>query len=269
MRKWFSSATPPTLSPVNPREQAGYFRVPGAHLYTVLHGVSEPVARVLLVGPFAADRHFSYVPWVRWARYLAARKVQCLRYDYRGIGESTGAFEDMSFDNWVEDVDLLARWLKSRTPAAPLVLHGLELGAVLAGHVFETGLGDAWLSWAPPPSANQALRATLLRRIATDNMFKYGADRKPLSDYLARLESGEYLEVDGYRWSSKLWRDSFRYDLAAGAAHGRPTRTVTLDKSATPLVKGSPVGYETITRDFNELFGDNFAWIVKSLGPVE
>ncbi len=54
-------------------ECAGYFTVSGADLYTVLHEVPKPVARVLLVGSFASERHFSYHPWVRWARYLAAR----------------------------------------------------------------------------------------------------------------------------------------------------------------------------------------------------
>src|ERR1700733_13954557 len=134
----------------NPLEQAGYFKVSGAHLYTVLHGVADPIARVLLVGPFASARHFSYVPWVRWARYLAARRIECLRYDYRGIGESTGAFGDMSFENWIEDVHLLAGWLKRRSPDAPVILHGLEMGAVLAGKTFETGVSDALLLWAAP-----------------------------------------------------------------------------------------------------------------------
>ena len=118
---------------MNPLEQAGYFEVPGAHLYTVLHGVAEPLARVLLVGSFASERHLSYIPWVRWARFLAARRIECLRYDYRGIGESTGAFEDLSFHNWLEDVELLAGWLKRQSPDVPVVLHGLELGALLAG----------------------------------------------------------------------------------------------------------------------------------------
>ena len=90
------------------QEQPGYFEVPGAHLYTVLHRVKEPMARVLLIGPLASARHYSYTYWVLWARYLAQRGVEVLRYDYRGVGESEGVFEEMSFDHWSEDVQLLA-----------------------------------------------------------------------------------------------------------------------------------------------------------------
>jgi hypothetical protein len=258
---------------MNPLEQAGYFKVSGAHLYTVLHAVPDPVARVLLVGPFASERHHSYIPWVRWARYLAARRIECLRYDYRGIGESTGVFEDMSFENWLEDVELLAGWLKSQSPQVTLTLHGLELGAVLAGKTFETGIGDGLLMWAPPTSANQALRATLIRRIAMDNAFKYGDERKPVSDYLQQLESGHFLEVEGYQWSGRLWRDSFKFELpacmadecSATSTFKRPVKIVKLGKHAAPLIGGSSVGYEALNRDFSGLFADNLAWIAKDL----
>jgi predicted alpha/beta hydrolase len=79
----------------------------------VLHRVKEPMARVLLVGPLASARHYSYTYWVLWARYLAQRGVEVLRYDYRGVGESEGVFEEMSFDHW-------ARWRDSIPIAAIL-----------------------------------------------------------------------------------------------------------------------------------------------------
>jgi len=132
------------------------------------------------------------------------------------------------------------------------------------------GLGDGLLAWAPPNNANEILRAALLRRIAVDNMFRYGDRRKRLPDYLQRLET-ENLEVDGYRWSNRLWRDSFNLELPAGiqdpeaqlspsvCPKARPARTVSLDQSAEPLVKGSM--YRSINPDLSGLFADNFEWI--------
>jgi hypothetical protein len=258
---------------MNPLEQAAYFPVSGAHLYTVLHGAADPLARVLLVGPFASERNTSYLPWVRWARYLAARGVECLRYDYRGIGESTGALEDLSLEDWMEDVEVLAAELKDRSPDLPLILHGLELGAILAANAFEKGVADGLLLWAAPRNANEALRAALLRYIGMGHAFKYGSDRRPVSDFVKELENGHALEVEGYRWSGRLWRDSFRFELPpaladqtrAALAYTKPVRLVALDKNAAPLIKGSAVVYDTISKDFSSLFADNFEWIAAAL----
>jgi len=248
-------------------EEAGYFRVAGVHLYTVSHPASEPVARVLLVGPFASERQNSYLPWVRWARYLAARRIEVLRYDYRGVGESLGQFEDMTLKDWSEDLRLLAEWYAKREPALPLVLHGLEIGALLASKCFYEGVGDAMLLWSPPANANLALRSTLLRWVGLEQLLTPGADRRPASYYVRQLEEGESVEVEGYQWSSKLWRDSFEWvlppevDAEPGVGMGkRPVRTVKLPKEAAPLIKGGFVGSDEV-KDFDWLFRENAQWI--------
>jgi Serine aminopeptidase, S33 len=258
------------------REQAGYFKVPGAHLYTVLHQVDDPVARVLLVGAFASERHNSYLPWVRWARYLAAKRIEVLRYDYRGIGESRGVFEDMTFDHWYEDVLLLADWLQSRSPNVPLVLHGLELGALLAGKTFHAGIGDALLLWSPPANANQALRSTLLRWVGLEQLLKYSEDRISPADYIRRLDQGSPVEIEGYEWSATLWRDSFGLELppamadeqSAAVAYNKPIRILKLPKQAAPLVKGGAVGYDEV-KDFSWLFAPNADWIVAATARTQ
>lgn len=249
-------------------ERAGYFPVSGAHLYTVLHEVKNPVARVLLVGPFASERHNSFLPWVRWARYLAAGNIEVLRYDYRGIGESTGDFEQMTFEDWSHDVRLLSAWFESRSPHVPLVLHGLGLGAILAGRMLDEGIGEGLLLWSPPANANQALRSTLMRWVGLEQIFKFGDDRKSASDYIRELESGSSLEVDGYRWSADLWRDSFNFSLpealaseeAAMLAYERPVKIVKLTRDAAPLAKGGLVGYDDL-KDFSWLYEPNRQWI--------
>jgi len=255
----------------NVLEQAGYFTVPGADLYTVVHQPTDPVARVLLVGPFASERHFSYHPWLRWARYLAKRRIEVIRYDYRGIGESTGVFEDLSFEDWNEDVSLLADWAASRLPRIPLVLHGLELGAILAGKCFHEGAGDALLLWSPPANANQALRSNLLSWAGMEQLWESPENRTSGSQYIRQLERGDSIEVQGYQWSSRLWHDSLSFELpstmqsdsVSDEVYKKPVKVVKLSREAAPLVKPHLMYNEL--KDLSWLYSANLDWIVSAL----
>src|SRR5271155_330686 len=252
-------------------EQAGYFKVPGADLYTVLHSTPDPVARVLLVGSFASERHFSYHPWVRWARYLAKRRLEVLRFDYRGVGESTGCFEELGFENWLEDVQLLADWLANQRPRLPLILHGLELGTILASKCIIQGTGDALLLWSPLTSARQALRSNLLTWAGMEQMWESPENTTSASEYIRQLESGASIEVQGYRWSSRLWRDSVHFELPVTLAddsalceqYGKPIKTVKLGKDTAPLVKPHLM-YQQV-KDLSWLYSINFEWIATVL----
>jgi hypothetical protein len=252
----------------NPLETAGYLEFGGAHIYSVLHGVPDPIARVLLVGPFASERYASYIPWVRWARFLAERRIEALRFDYRGVGESTGAFEDMSFSGWSEDVEFLALWLKAHSPDVPLILHGLELGALLAGKTFAAGIGDALVLWSVPKNANEVLRRPLARQV-----FMSFSERKPLSYYVRRLEANQPMDVDGYPWSGRLWRESFTFEsplddgdgMDALSNDGRPMKVVRLEGGQASVLRGSSLGrYVFVNPNLSGLFADNFAWMARA-----
>ena len=249
------------------QEQAGYFEVPGAHLYTVLHPVENPIAHILLVGSFASERHSSYLAWARWARYLAAQRVEVLRYDYRGIGESTGRFTEMSFALWMDDVLRVGEWLRERAGDRPFVIHGLEVGALLAGHAFDKGLGDALMLWAPPANANEALRSTVVRWASFQHLFKAAKDRKPPSYYIRQLEETS-LVVWGYEWTARLWQESFQVALPptlldeeqASATYAKPVHSVKLKQSAAPFVKGGAVGFHE-SKDFSQFFAGHYEWL--------
>jgi hypothetical protein len=229
----------------------------------------------MLIGPFASERHFSYRPWVRWARYLAARNIEVLRFDYRGVGESTGAFEELSFEHWNEDVRLLAHWVTGWSPKVPLILHGLEIGAILAGRCFHEGTGDALLLWSPPENANQALRSTLLHWAGLGQLNEAPENRKTASEYIRILEQDSFIEVQGYQWSSRLWRDSFDSALPAAMkdentsfeAYKKSVKIVKLGKEASPLVK--PHFGDDDGKDFQWLYSNTYDWVTGTLALGE
>lgn len=254
------------------KEQPGYFEIAGEHLYTVVHEVEAPVARVLLAGPFAMNRHHSYIPWVRWARYLAARGIEALHFDYRGVGESTGTFEKMTFSDWMNDVSSLHAWFKDRSPRVPIFLHGLSLGAIFAARAFGQGIGEGLILWSPPSDANAVLRSTLVNWNMVHRFAKPADQFKPVSHYIQKLETEGSLAVNGYIWTAELWRESFEVKLpecmtdaaTASAAYGRPVKIVTLAKDAAPLLREGVPGFDE-AKDFDWLFAENFNWITSTL----
>ena len=155
----------------------------------------------------------------------------------------------------------------------PVLLHGLELGAILAGRLFHEGIGDGLLLWYAPANANQVLRSTLMRWARLEQLLLKGGDeRKSAADYIRELEQGGVVEVEGYEWSSRLWHASFGLELptgladiaAATSAPSKPVRMVELGKAAALLVKGGTPAFDEL-RDFDWLYSENMNWLSAKL----
>jgi hypothetical protein len=156
------------------------------------------------------------------------------------------------------------------------VLHGLELGAILAGRAFHHGIGSGLLLWSAPANANEALRATLIRWVSLEQIFKRPAERRNASDYIRAIEQGTPQEVEGYSWSNVLWQDSFNCEMpeeltneaSASIAYRRPLRIVELARDAAPLAKGGTPAHDEF-KDLSGLFAPNLEWIVSNASVLD
>jgi hypothetical protein len=251
------------------REDAAYFAVPGAHLYTVLHRVNDPLARLLLVGPFASERQVSYHPWTRWARYLAENHIEAVRFDYRGMGESTGSFGEARLAQWHEDSRLVAEWAANSAPEIPLILHGVELGAIIAARIFDEGLGDALLAWSPAANANVVFRSILKRWYAIEKLNQPPHALRTFAEIVRGLDEGGSAEVEGYRWSGELWAESLAFsmpdDLNTMKDGERPIRILHFGQNAGSILS-LPYPRHPIVKDLTPLYRENLEWITRTLG---
>ena len=81
-------------------------------------------------------------------RALAARGMSALRFNFRGVGRSTGAYGGGIEE--ADDVGAALAFLKSRTPGPHFVV-GYSIGAAVAGRALLEGLSaDGALFIAPP-----------------------------------------------------------------------------------------------------------------------
>jgi len=269
---------PHTAAPVciAPAEHADYLRVHGSLVYRVTHECPGPCRGVIVIsGPFNAERERAYPLVVSWARALAGRGFDVVRFDYRGIGESTGRFETMTFTAWRDDLDACIAGARTRHPDRPVILHGLRVGALLASECFAGGHADGLLMWSPPENCHEHLRDILRRTIMTDLVVDPEAPRRSRDDYIAQLEAGESMNIDGYVWTRSLWLDAAEHRLHIPAASDpRPWRAlhVHAGPASTPAAMPAPNQFKVsgerfwdstgrIVPDADSLIAASHAWL--------
>lgn len=94
----------------------------------------EPNAWILFAHCFTCSKNSKAAAAI--ARSLTAQNFGVLRFDFTGLGDSDGAFEDTDFSSNIEDLVAAAQWLEQEH-RAPTILVGHSLGGaavVAAAH---------------------------------------------------------------------------------------------------------------------------------------
>ena len=87
---------------------------------------------VLLCNPFGEEASRAHRTYRVLATQLERAGYPCLRFDYRGTGDSMGDGAAATIDGWIEDVVAAAARLTAATGTQRITVVGLRFGATLA-----------------------------------------------------------------------------------------------------------------------------------------
>ncbi|NYG07386.1 pimeloyl-ACP methyl ester carboxylesterase [Phycicoccus badiiscoriae] len=148
-------------------DTAGWFGLSGRELFGWLCSPAGATAATgaLLCPPLGEEEHNAHETFRILAHRLANRGIVSLRFDYHGIGDSTGRWDDPNrVDAWIQSVTDAAEVLRS-TGVAHVVGVGMRLGAALAATAAWHGAVEfAALALWDPCSGKEMLRQGMARR---------------------------------------------------------------------------------------------------------
>ena len=172
--------------------------------FCLFHPAQGNVTRGLLlyVHPFAEEMNKSRRMAALQARALSGAGYAVLQVDLQGCGDSSGDFDEATWQGWVSDVVHAARWLRERSDA-PLWLWGLRAGCLLASEAARQ-LDEVchFLLWQPATAGKPLLQQFLRLKVAGDMLT--GNTKGVMESLRQQLSQGTPIEIAGYTLSAAL-----------------------------------------------------------------
>jgi exosortase A-associated hydrolase 2 len=198
---------------------------------------------VLFIHPFAEEMNRSRRMAALQSRALARAGWLVLQMDLFGCGDSTGSFDEATWEQWLDDVANAAAWLQRTSGHVP-VLWGLRAGALLALQCASSSARRTDLVlWAPPASGRELLREFLRLKVVSRMMNPNSGERVSMEQLLAQLAQGKAIDIAGYSLSPPL---AFGLDAATCDLNSLPSRIGCFDVSATVLSALSPGAHDRV-----------------------
>jgi pimeloyl-ACP methyl ester carboxylesterase len=157
---------------------------------------------VLICPPFGREYMSTHRALRHLAVQLAKGGLHVLRFDYSCTGDSAGASDEASVNQWLEDVSTALEELKDTSGSRKVSVIGLRLGATLAAMALheQSDIADMIL-WDPVVSGHQYVRDLIAR----------GTPRHP--DSPAR--GSGIVGIEGFPLTPVLQRELETIDLRA------------------------------------------------------
>lgn len=170
----------------------------GLTLHGLLYRPREAGGAPLLVicDPFAEEKKCAHRPLVDITRGLCAQGYAVLRFDYRGCGDSQGAFGEFTPEDWLQDIHAAIEFAHGEEAPMWIGLAGLRMGASLADAVArDRGDIACLMLWEPIIDGKQYV-AQNLRRSMIKAMLTEGKQFD--AESVAAKHESDVIDFDGY-----------------------------------------------------------------------
>lgn len=161
---------------------------------------------IIHVPPFAEEMNKSRPMVSAQAKLMATMGYPVVLFDLFGTGDSSGQFEEASWESWIRDLQFVCEWAQANFSVDKLILWGLRAGCLLATACVQrdTHKVSRLIFWQPVVSGERVL--TQFRRL----------DQLSLSVKPPGLgDSTAVPEIAGYRLNSELIAELSQADLGS------------------------------------------------------
>jgi alpha/beta superfamily hydrolase len=135
------------------KELAVEFDSAGLKLHGMLHlpAASGRVPCVVFLHSYTGNRMEDHCLFVKAARDFCANGLACLRFDFRGSGESQGSFAEITVDGEIDDALHALEYLRGvgSVDLGRLGLVGFDLGGSIAASIAARSSVKSLALWAP------------------------------------------------------------------------------------------------------------------------
>jgi len=187
---------------------------------------------VLLCNPFGEEAVRAHRIYRVLATQLSRAGHPVLRFDYLGTGDSQGDADDVTLDDWIDDIALAAAVLRRESGVSQLAAVGLRLGGTLAARAVARRAIELrhLLMWDPIVAG-----AAYLRELAAAHV-EYMTDELSKPQPPPRMSAeGHPEEVLGHPLSPALARAMAGLDLADSGSIPAQAITVVTTKPSPEL----------------------------------
>ena len=191
-----------------------YFSRENCKLFGIVH---LPLKRkcctyAVFCNPFAEEKINSHRLFFNYANELAELGILAMRFDYWGTGDSSGNFEDATFETRTRDILRACEVCREKYNCEEVILLGLRIGANLALKASSL-FGYHCIAWAPVPDLYHYL-FDLLRINLTTQTSIYKKIVRNRNELIKDLKDGKLVSVDGYLLTWNLFAEAPDFSIS-------------------------------------------------------